>query len=187
MLASPSEPFREDQRQTCFGSSKRGLRGLASSAGHSHSVEEFPSGRGGLSPTVHPFGCRPSSPFEPKLGFGQRVGRGIHRSVEALHNTITDFIEHHNADPKTFRWTKSADDILASIKRFCQRPAECFTRSSRKTPRAPGRTAGTGCGELDTVICENGMDPVGSGRDQAQWNSLETAVVAFHVGAKSVD
>lgn len=31
------------------------------------------------------------------------------------------------------------------------------------------------------------MDPVGSGRDQAQWNSLETAVVAFHVGAKSVD
>jgi hypothetical protein len=24
-----------------------------------------------------------------------------------------------NADPKPFRWTKSADDILASIERFC--------------------------------------------------------------------
>jgi hypothetical protein len=24
-----------------------------------------------------------------------------------------------NADPKPFRWTKSADDILAAVKRFC--------------------------------------------------------------------
>ncbi|HEY8614332.1 MAG TPA: IS630 family transposase, partial [Roseomonas sp.] len=31
------------------------------------------------------------------------------------------FIDHHNADPKPFRWTKSADDILASIERFCVR------------------------------------------------------------------
>jgi hypothetical protein len=28
-------------------------------------------------------------------------------------------IEHHNAHPKPFRWTKSADDILSSIERFC--------------------------------------------------------------------
>jgi hypothetical protein len=26
-----------------------------------------------------------------------------------------------NADPKPFRWTKSADDILASVGRFCRR------------------------------------------------------------------
>jgi hypothetical protein len=26
-----------------------------------------------------------------------------------------------NADPKPFRWTKTADDILASIERFCHR------------------------------------------------------------------
>jgi hypothetical protein len=32
---------------------------------------------------------------------------------------ITSFIEHHNAHPKPFRWTKSADDILSSIERFC--------------------------------------------------------------------
>ena len=31
----------------------------------------------------------------------------------------TSFIEHHNAHPKPFRWTKSADDILNSIERFC--------------------------------------------------------------------
>src|SRR5207302_7932861 len=29
-------------------------------------------------------------------------------------------VSGHNADPKPFRWTKSADDIRASIERFCR-------------------------------------------------------------------
>jgi len=48
-----------------------------------------------------------------------QIRRGIHRSVVALKGAINAFIEQHNADPKPFRWTKSADDILASIERFC--------------------------------------------------------------------
>jgi transposase len=44
----------------------------------------------------------------------RQLRRGIHRSVVALKTTITTFIDQHNADPKPFRWTKSADDILAS-------------------------------------------------------------------------
>jgi transposase len=49
----------------------------------------------------------------------RQIRRGVHRSVAALKAAITTFIERHNADPKPFRWTKSADDILASIERFC--------------------------------------------------------------------
>ena len=49
----------------------------------------------------------------------RQIRRGIHRSVAALKSAITTFIERHNAHPKPFRWTKSADDILASIERFC--------------------------------------------------------------------
>src|ERR1700682_2292117 len=49
----------------------------------------------------------------------RQLRRGIHRSVAALQAAITKFIERHNADPQPFRWTKSADDILASIERFC--------------------------------------------------------------------
>jgi hypothetical protein len=49
----------------------------------------------------------------------RQIRRGVHRSIDALHAAIDDFIERHNADPKPFRWTKSADDILASIERFC--------------------------------------------------------------------
>jgi transposase len=49
----------------------------------------------------------------------RQIRRGIHRSLTALQAAITNFIDQHNADPRPFRWTKSADDILASIERFC--------------------------------------------------------------------
>ena len=49
----------------------------------------------------------------------RQIRRGIHRSVVALKAAITTFIDQHNANPKPFRWTKSAADILASIERFC--------------------------------------------------------------------
>ena len=49
----------------------------------------------------------------------RQIRRGVHRSVAALKAAITAFLDQHNANPKPFRWTKSADDILASIERFC--------------------------------------------------------------------
>jgi hypothetical protein len=49
----------------------------------------------------------------------RKIRRGIYRGVAALRAEIMSFIEHHNANPRPFRWTKSADDILASIERFC--------------------------------------------------------------------
>ena len=35
--------------------------------------------------------------------------------------TSAPFIDRHNQNPKPFKWTKSADQILASVKRFCQK------------------------------------------------------------------
>ncbi|MBV9238065.1 MAG: IS630 family transposase, partial [Xanthobacteraceae bacterium] len=49
----------------------------------------------------------------------QQIRRGVHRSVEDLEAAINAFLDQHNADPKPFRWVKSADDILAAIERFC--------------------------------------------------------------------
>ncbi len=51
----------------------------------------------------------------------KQIKRGAHRSVKALVKDIERFIELQNSDPKPLRWTKSADDILASIERFCRR------------------------------------------------------------------
>jgi transposase len=50
----------------------------------------------------------------------KKIRRAIYRSVTALKADIASFILCHNANPKPFRWTKSADDILASIERFCR-------------------------------------------------------------------
>lgn len=49
----------------------------------------------------------------------KQIRRSVHRSVGELQNVINSFIQQHNAEPKPFRWTKSASDILASIERFC--------------------------------------------------------------------
>jgi len=49
----------------------------------------------------------------------KQLRRGVHRSAQELEQAIQDYIDRVNEDPKPFRWTKSADQILASIKRFC--------------------------------------------------------------------
>ena len=51
----------------------------------------------------------------------KQVRRGVHRSTAQLDTDIRAFIDAHNADPRPFRWTKSADNILAAILRFCLR------------------------------------------------------------------
>lgn len=51
----------------------------------------------------------------------KQLQRGVHRSIGQLEADILTFIERHNENPKPYRWTKSADEILASVKRFCQK------------------------------------------------------------------
>ena len=51
----------------------------------------------------------------------KQVRRGTHRSTQALEQAIREYLDTYNENPKPFIWTKSADDILASIKRFCLR------------------------------------------------------------------
>lgn len=51
----------------------------------------------------------------------KKIRRGIHRSVRELKEDILEWIEIRNEDPKPFRWTKTADEILESLERFCAR------------------------------------------------------------------
>ena len=47
------------------------------------------------------------------------IRRGTHRSTRQLEQAIKHYLDFHNANPKRFVWTRTADDILASIERFC--------------------------------------------------------------------
>jgi len=51
----------------------------------------------------------------------KQIRRGVHRSVAELERAIREFLDVHNEAPTPFVWTKSADEILASIARFAQR------------------------------------------------------------------
>ena len=51
----------------------------------------------------------------------KQLRRGVHRSNTELEVDITAFIDAHNENPEPNKWVKSADDIPAAVKRFCQR------------------------------------------------------------------
>lgn len=53
----------------------------------------------------------------------KQIKRGAHRSVYQLKRDIMQYIKKRNADPKPFKWVRTADQIFAAIGRYCQRLA----------------------------------------------------------------
>jgi transposase len=51
----------------------------------------------------------------------RQIKRGTHRSTLELERAIRHYLDTYNRDPKPFAWHKSADEILASLARFCNR------------------------------------------------------------------
>jgi transposase len=51
----------------------------------------------------------------------RKLKRGTHRSVRDLNRDIRSWIETWNDDPRPFAWTKTADEILATIHAYLQR------------------------------------------------------------------
>jgi len=48
----------------------------------------------------------------------QRLQRGVFHSIVALQAAIKNYIEEHNQEPKPFRWTKTADEIIEKVGRI---------------------------------------------------------------------
>jgi hypothetical protein len=57
--------------------------------------------------------------FSLPHGADLELKRGVHVSVKDLEADIMKFVAYHNENPKPYKWAKSADEILASVKRFC--------------------------------------------------------------------
>jgi transposase len=68
----------------------------------------------------------------------KRIRRGVFRSVKELETAIREYIEIHNEDPAPFVWTKTADQILASIARYAHRTLAAHPK------QLIARTTGTG-------------------------------------------
>jgi transposase len=50
----------------------------------------------------------------------KQIRRGSFRSTYQLEQTIINYLDTHNDDPRPFIWTKTADQILENIKHFCE-------------------------------------------------------------------
>jgi len=51
----------------------------------------------------------------------KQIRRGTHRSTRALEAAIKQYVAINNEEPTPFVWTKTADEILQSVARFCHR------------------------------------------------------------------
>ncbi len=49
----------------------------------------------------------------------RQLRRGSFRSTRQLENAVRQYIDDNNQSPTPFVWTKTADEILDSVKRFC--------------------------------------------------------------------
>ena len=83
----------------------------------------------------------------------KQLRRRVHRTVAQFKTPIREFIATYDTTPKPFTWTKTADEILATIARFPQRTLD----SDRATYSA------NQCGQDTRVlrtIPQNGLRPV---------------------------
>ncbi len=60
---------------------------------------------------------------ERRFGFltDQLIRRGVHKSVAAQEKDIREWIKDWNQNPQPFVWTKTAEEIIDSLARYCQR------------------------------------------------------------------
>ena len=49
------------------------------------------------------------------------IRRGVHKSVQALEAHIRAWIENWNENPRPFKWTKTAAEILDSLAKYIAR------------------------------------------------------------------
>ena len=54
----------------------------------------------------------------------KQLRRGVHRSTRELEEAIYSYMKVSNENLRPFKWTKTADEILANLARFCKRTLE---------------------------------------------------------------
>ena len=57
----------------------------------------------------------------------KKIKRGAHTSVKALEKDIREWIATWNENPRPYVWVKTADQILASLARYCERVSAAAT------------------------------------------------------------
>jgi transposase len=51
----------------------------------------------------------------------RKLKRGVHRTVRELNKDIRAWLDHWNENPRPYVWTKTADQILATLAAYCNK------------------------------------------------------------------
>lgn len=54
----------------------------------------------------------------------KQLRRGVHKSTKQLEEAVREFLQTYNQNPRPFAWTKTADEILQAVRRFCVRTSQ---------------------------------------------------------------
>ncbi len=54
----------------------------------------------------------------------KQIRRGVFRSTRELEQAIREYLAVYNENPKPFIWTKTAEQILQAVRRYCERTSE---------------------------------------------------------------
>ena len=98
----------------------------------------------------------------------KHLRRGAHRSVRALNTDIRHWIDTWNENPRPYVWTKTADQILDSIKRYCQR-----------INQTGHYTSSSGASTIETIAGSKLTCTADSGKGEASAESSGTAKVSL--------
>jgi len=58
--------------------------------------------------------------------------RGVHRSTQALEKDVRAFLDANNEEPVPYKWTKTADQILDSLRRYCDKAGATREERTRR-------------------------------------------------------
>lgn len=96
--------------------------------------------------------------------------RGVHRSTAELENGVVTFIQADNEKPKPCTWARFANQILAPVKRYCQ-------KTMRRTSASGGNGPSRGQRAANRRFC---TDPHGI-------RSIACSKLAKHLHAMNLD
>ena len=106
----------------------------------------------------------------------KQLRRGVHRNVRALEAVIEEFIAAHNAGGAPFVWTKTADEILASIARFARRTLNLTQAPEQGSPPLHAFS------EVGTSTC---IPPLRAQALRRRWVPLEKSIWSPRYSSKS--
>lgn len=66
----------------------------------------------------------------------QQIKRGSHHNVRELKQAIQEFMDANNEEPRPFKWTKTADQILTRVAAHCYSTLEAHADEAIKTDAA---------------------------------------------------